>query len=157
MLAGAGDELQGIKKGILELADAIVITKADGDNVEKARQAAKAYAGALQLLMPASPSWTPPVMTCSAVERTGLEEVWGTVLEHREALGKAGELEAKRRSQALEWMRSLVEEGLRLRFFGHPRVRERLTRVRADVEGGRVSPTAAAEELLFLLDNQKPL
>lgn len=157
MLAGAGDELQGIKKGILELADAIAITKADGDNVENARRAAKSYENALHLLMPASPSWTPPVLTCSAIEEKGIGSVWETVIRHRKALGATGELEAKRRSQAMAWMLALVEEGLKDRFFGHPAIRTRLSKVKSDVEGGRLSPTVAAEELLFLLDNMQAL
>ncbi|MGD9015966.1 MAG: methylmalonyl Co-A mutase-associated GTPase MeaB [Desulfobacterales bacterium] len=157
MLAGAGDELQGIKKGILELADAIAITKADGDNVDKAARAAKAYENALHLLMPSSSTWQPPVLTCSAIDRKGIDRIWETVLSHRTALTDTSELEAKRRSQSMAWMISLVEEGLRERFFGHPRVRERLGAVKSDVERGRLSPTAAAEELLFLLDNLKAL
>lgn len=157
MLAGAGDELQGIKKGILELADALAITKADGDNVEKAHRAAKAYANALHLLMPLSPAWTPPVLTCSAIEEEGIDGIWETVLDHKKALGATGELEAKRRHQALSWMQALLEEGLRARFFSHPAVKSQMPRIRTSVERGRMSPTVAAEELLFLLDNTKAL
>ncbi|MFZ7125052.1 MAG: methylmalonyl Co-A mutase-associated GTPase MeaB [Desulfobacterales bacterium] len=157
MLAGAGDELQGIKKGILELADAIAITKADGDNVDKARHAARSYENALHLLMPASRSWSPPVLTCSAIDRSGIDIVWETVLRHRDALTATGEMKAKRRSQALSWMFSLVEEGLKERFFGNPAVRKRLPRIRSEVEAGLLTPTAAAEALLFLLDNPKAL
>ena len=84
MLAGAGDELQGIKKGFLEFADALAINKADGDNVERARIARKDYESALHFLRPASPNWSPPVVTCSARERTGIGEIWEIVLKHRE-------------------------------------------------------------------------
>src|SRR5210317_1087126 len=84
MLAGAGDELQGIKKGILELADAIAINKADGDNVENAKRAVKAYETALSLLNPSSPSWKAPVLTCSALEMIGIEDIWNVVLDHKE-------------------------------------------------------------------------
>ena len=81
MLAGAGDELQGIKRGVLELADALAINKADGDNIEKAQKAAKIYTTALHMLQPASPNWDPPVLTCSALEMTGIAEIWQTVLK----------------------------------------------------------------------------
>jgi LAO/AO transport system kinase len=157
MLAGAGDELQGIKKGILELADAIAITKADGDNVGRARQAARAYANALHLLAPASAQWQPPVTTCSAVTLEGVEEIWGNVLEHRRRFEDSGELATKRRQQALAWMDELVSEGLRLRFQRHPEMRARLKRLRREVADGQTTPTAAAEALLFFLDNPKPI
>ncbi len=92
MLAGAGDELQGIKKGFLELADALAINKADGDNRERAGIAQKDYETALHLLRPASPNWSPPVLMCSARERTGIEEIWAVVLKHREVMTASGEL-----------------------------------------------------------------
>jgi LAO/AO transport system kinase len=154
MLAGAGDELQGIKKGILELADAVAITKADGDNVAKAKKAAGIYQNALHFLRPASPTWIPPVLTCSAVEQAGVKEIWQSVLIHREKLTDSGELELKRRQQALDWMWSLIEEGLRNRFNQNPEVKKHLPRLTRAVEKGITAPTLAAEELLFFLDNQ---
>ncbi len=153
MLAGAGDELQGIKKGVLELADALAINKADGGNVEKAEQAATVYRNALHLLRPASPNWTPPVLTCSAAEMTGIGEIWRTVLEHRDKTTASGELAHKRQQQALQWMWSLIEEGLRHRFRHHPEILKRLPQISRAVQQGSISPTAAAEELLFFLDN----
>ncbi len=155
MLAGAGDELQGIKKGVLELADAVAINKADGDNVEKARKAAKAYEMALHLLNPATPTWSPPVLTCSALTMDGIDRIWETVCEHRRKLTATGELEEKRRSQALQWMWSLVENGLKERFYNHPAVKARLESVSSQVRKGLKAPTVAAQELLFLLDNQQ--
>jgi len=154
MLAGAGDELQGIKKGILELADAIAITKADGDNVAKAKKAAGIYQNALHFLRPASPNWIPPVMTCSAVEQAGIREIWQTVLRHRKKLRDTGELELKRRQQALNWMWSLIEEGLKNRFKQNLEVKKHLPKLKRAVEKGITAPTLAAEELLFFLDNQ---
>lgn len=154
MLAGAGDELQGIKKGILELADAIAITKADGDNVAKAKKAASVYQNALHFLRPASPSWIPPVLICSAVEKIGIEETWQTVLSHRKKLSDTGELELKRRQQALDWMWSLIQEGLKNRFHQNPEVKKHLPKLTRAVEKGTTTPTLAAEELLFFLDNQ---
>ena len=154
MLAGAGDELQGIKKGILELADAIAITKADGDNVAKAQKAAGIYQNALHFLRPASPHWIPPVLTCSAVAQAGIKEIWQTVLRHRRQLADTGELDLKRRQQALNWMWSLIEEGLKNRFQQNPEVKKRLPKLIRAVEKGITAPTLAAEELLFFLDNQ---
>lgn len=153
MLAGAGDELQGIKKGVLELADAVAINKADGDNLEKAEQARCAYEMALHLLNPATPTWSPPVVTCSALTMSGVETLWETVNDYRERMSATGELDQKRRRQALAWMWSRIEDGLRERFFNHPAVDARLRAVQEAVERGELSPTAGAESLLFLLDN----
>jgi LAO/AO transport system kinase len=154
MLAGAGDELQGIKKGVLELADAVAINKADGDNIEKARKARRQYEMALQLLHPASPSWAPPVLTCSAVTMEGIQVIWETVLAHRLQLSKTGELADKRRHQALHWMWAILEEGLKERFQRHPRIIQRLPVLCHQVEQGTLAPTVAAQELLFLLDKE---
>jgi len=154
MLAGAGDEIQGIKKGVLELADAIAVNKADGDNLEKAERARQQYEMALHYLRPSSPSWIPPVLKCSSLEEnmTGIRRLWQTVLDHRERLDASGELAAKRKAQALEWMWSLIMEGLKDRFYGHPKVKRKLPQVINEVKNGRIGPTAAAAELLFLLD-----
>ncbi len=152
MLAGAGDEIQGIKKGILELADAIAINKADGDNIQKAERARQDYATALHYLRPSTPTWTVPVLTCSAAEMTNIDRVWQTVLDHRERLTKTGELEEKRQQHALEWMWSLVEEGLRHRFRSSASVKGMLPAVTRAVAGGLSSPAAAAERLLACLD-----
>jgi LAO/AO transport system kinase len=156
MLAGAGDELQGIKKGVLEIADAIAVNKADGDNVQKAEQARKAYEHALHLLTPISPLWSPPVLTCSAKEMTGIRQIWETVLDHRKKLIDAGELYPKRKQQSLAWMWSLVEEGLKERFRKNREVKKCLGKISRKVEEGATTPTIAAEELLSCLD-QKPL
>lgn len=148
MLAGAGDELQGIKKGVLEVADAIAINKADGDNVMRAEMARKEYQAALHLLMPGSPNWSPPVLTCSALAMTGIDEVWATILDHRDKLTASGEFADKRKKQALDWMSFLLDEGLREWFFNDPDIRTALPQMRRDVESGSLSPTVAAAELL---------
>jgi LAO/AO transport system kinase len=153
MLAGAGDELQGIKKGVLELADAIVINKADGDNIKKAQRAGKEYENALHLLRPSSSTWSPPVKICSALEESGIDQIWSMVLSHREKFSASGELDAKRRHQSLDWMWSLVEEGLRERFRKNSDVRSELPKIIEAVEKGEMTPTAAANRLLFFLDN----
>jgi LAO/AO transport system kinase len=155
MLAGAGDELQGIKKGILEIADAIAVNKADGDNIEKARRAQKTYEAALHLFTPASPSWQPPVLTCSALEKSGIDDVWDTVLTHREKLQKTGELRVKRQAQALEWMWSLVDHGLKVQFYKNPAINDVLPEMVRAVEEGTLTPTSAAERLLLSSDSGK--
>ena len=154
MIAGGGDELQGIKKGVLEVADAIVINKADGDNVLRAERARKEYQAALHMLMPNSPNWSPPVLTCSALETTGIKTIWKTILEHREKLTNSGEMESKRKTQALDWMAFLLDEGLRQWFYTNPHIREALPTLRKNVEDKTTSPTAAADTLLTFLYHQ---
>ena len=155
MLAGAGDELQGIKRGVLELADAIAINKADGDNIEKAKKAAKIYASALHMLQPASPNWQPPVLTCSALEMTGIAEIWQTVMKFHKKFTSSGELEHKRQKQALDWLWSMVEDELKQRFYNNPDIKQRLDQITRAVARGETAPTLAADKLLFFLDNQR--
>ncbi len=154
MITGAGDALQGIKKGILELAHAVAINKADGDNLPLAERTRKELENALHLMLPTSAGWTVPVVTCSARSMAGLENIWGLVSEHRRRLGNSGELQARRREQDLEWMWSLIREGLQERFHQDPRVRARLPDTLDRVRQGRLTPTGAARTLLFLLDNE---
>lgn len=154
LIAGAGDELQGIKKGVLEVAEAIVINKADGDNIDKAEMARKEYQAALQLLMPFSPNWTVPVLTCSALEKTGVEAVWQTVNEHRDVLMASGELEAKRKAQAKEWFRFLLDDGLKNWFYNDPEVLKETPLLLDQIENEQTSPTAAAATLLSLLQKK---
>ncbi|MDO5673897.1 MAG: methylmalonyl Co-A mutase-associated GTPase MeaB [bacterium] len=150
-ISGAGDELQGIKKGVLEVADAIVVNKADGDNINRAKLAKKQYETALHLVKPTSPNWMPPVMTCSAVERTGLQEVWDTIINHKKIMTNTGELQQKRREQAMSWMWFLVNEGLEIWFYQHPEVQSLLPELRKKVENGSVAPTRAADDLISIL------
>jgi LAO/AO transport system kinase len=145
---GAGDELQGIKKGVLELADALVVNKADGEQAAAAERARAAHVEALGLLRPSSPSWRPRVLAASARSGAGIEAVWSLVLEHRAALQASGELETRRREQARAWMWSLVEEGLRAAFRRHPAVSQRIAALERDVESLRTTPAAAARALL---------
>ena len=152
MLAGAGDELQGIKKGVLELADAIAINKADGNNIEHARKAKIEYEKALNLLTPSSKIWSPPVLTCSAVTLDGIDEIWQTILDHRKKLESSGELADKRRKQALDWMWALVEDGLRDRFYRNSDVEKSLPQIIKAIEKGKTAPTNAAYTLLNLHD-----
>jgi LAO/AO transport system kinase len=147
-LARTGDQLQGIKKGVLELADIIVVNKADGEHAVEAKAAARELAGAIRLLYPRETLWRPPVLTMSAVEGTGLTELWDTVLKHREVLETAGEFEARRRAQQVEWTWSMVRDSVLERVMSHPEVR----RIRDDVEQrvrvGELTPALAAQEIL---------
>jgi LAO/AO transport system kinase len=156
MLAGAGDELQGIKRGILELADALAINKADGDNVAHATQAAAQYRAALNLLRPGSASWRPPVVTVSALEQRGMDAVWAIVTDHRARLEASGELARKRRQQQHAWLWSMLDDGLKAHFLARDDVRHLLPEMEAAVEGARVTPTEAARRLLALLDEATP-
>jgi LAO/AO transport system kinase len=147
MLAGAGDELQGIKKGIMEMADAIAINKADGDNLDHARKAKKDYENALHYLAPASVIWRPVVHTISSIENKGILDVWNTVLEHQKILQSACELAVKRQRQAIDWMHDMVEDELKRDFYGRARVRELLPELTRAVEKGSMSPGSAVKRL----------
>jgi LAO/AO transport system kinase len=148
MLAGAGDELQGIKKGVLELADLIAVNKADGDNVKKANLAASDYRRAIRLMTPESKNWTPPVLTCSAAQNTGLEELWAEILRHREIKMVSGEREERRHQQQIRWMWSMISDRLLDQFKDSPAVQERLEAVSAAVKNGELPAAVAAESLL---------
>jgi LAO/AO transport system kinase len=150
MLAGAGDDLQGIKKGVLELADLIAVNKADGDNVERAERAAADYRMALHMMSPATPTWIPPVLTCSGLADTGLDELWAKVREHRQALDATGELVQKRRDQQVRWMWSMLDDRLRDDLRARPEVLVRLGDVEADVRDGSITATAAVGEIWAL-------
>jgi LAO/AO transport system kinase len=152
MLAGAGDELQGIKKGILELADALAINKADGDNVARAERAAAEYVSALRLLRPTSESWHPPVLTVSALQAKGMDRIWALVREHHRRLTASGELAVRRREQRQAWLWSMIEDGLKRHFLGRADVGRLLPALEADVAADRITPTEAARRLLALLD-----
>lgn len=148
-LAGAGDELQGIKRGILELADLIAINKADGDNVQAAELARAEFQHALAILRPEGDfGWTPKVVTSSGVSGDGLDEIWAIIREHHELASANGELEKQRKQQLLGWMWSLVDEGLRSAVREHPKVAGRLSSLEQDILDGKTTPTAAAETIL---------
>ncbi|HVP29954.1 MAG TPA: methylmalonyl Co-A mutase-associated GTPase MeaB [Myxococcota bacterium] len=144
----SGDELQGIKKGVIELADLIVVNKADGDGAAAAERTRSQYAAALALLRHASSAWSPPVLCASALVGTGIDVVWQTVRAHRTALEASGEFASKRRGQAKAWMWSLIEEGLHEAFRSHTAVRERIPVLEREVEAQKTTPAAAARALL---------
>ncbi len=149
-LPGAGDELQGVKKGVLELADMIAVNKADGDNLGRARHAAGDYRAALHILNPGSPNWRPPVVLISGLLGEGLEELWQRIVAHRAIMERSGEFSARRRDQQVRWMRELAEERLRRRLYGDAQAKARLAAIEKDVAEGRLTPAKGAEALLAL-------
>jgi LAO/AO transport system kinase len=151
MLANAGDELQGIKKGILELADIIAVNKADGDGAIRARAAASEYRAALSILAPADPDWTPPVMTVSGLTGTGLAELWAEVERHRRVHRANGRFEAKRRRQQVHWMHEMIAARFAERLAGDPAIRAAVAEREAAVADGRLSPGLAAGEVAAML------
>jgi LAO/AO transport system kinase len=152
MLAGAGDELQGLKRGILELADALAINKADGDNVGHATQAAAQYRAALNLFRHTSASWEPPVLTVSALEGRGMDDVWRIVQDHRTRLTATGELDSRRHAQQQRWFWTMIEDGLKGRFLSRDDVRRLLPEMEDAIATGRLTPTEGARRLLGLLN-----
>jgi LAO/AO transport system kinase len=145
---GAGDELQGIKRGIMELADVIVVNKADGDLLPASRRAVADHRHAVHLLRPKHPGWAVPVLAASALHGTGVDEVWAEIERFEEHLRAGGGLDRLRADQSVAWMWAEVRERLIEAFRHDGRVAKRLADVEADVRGGRVSPTSAAHELL---------
>jgi LAO/AO transport system kinase len=145
----AGDELQGIKRGIMELADLVVVNKADGELKAVAGTTASDYANALRLVRPRTPAWEPRVVLCSALEGTGIAEVWAAVEDFRAALTPTGELDARRAEQARDWMWSEISDSLLERLRADPTAASAARRLEADVRAGRVPPTAAAERVLL--------
>ena len=150
MLPGAGDELQGIKKGILELADLLVVNKADGDRQALARQAARDLSAALRILQPDPGPWQPQVLTASSVTQAGLDAVWTAIQAHHAALESDGSFARKRARQRVGWMRAQVEDRLLQRFRDDPAVARALPGLAAEVERGHRAPTVAAGDLLAL-------
>jgi LAO/AO transport system kinase len=149
MLAGAGDELQGIKRGIVELADVIAINKADGDSLSAATRARAELEGALRILRPPRTGrWAPRVLTVSALTGAGLDELWQVLVEHRSWLAEEGRLTAQRAEQSLHWMWALVDEALRDAVRRHPAVAAIINRVEAEVRSGQSTPAAGARALL---------
>ncbi|HEX3792287.1 MAG TPA: methylmalonyl Co-A mutase-associated GTPase MeaB [Pseudonocardiaceae bacterium] len=147
-LARTGDSLQGIKKGVLELADVIAVNKADGEHEREAAKAARELAGALRLLRAPDAPWAPPVLTCSALTETGLAEVWEQINRHREVLAETGEFEANRRRQQVDWTWSMVRETLLRRLYEDPAVRALVPDVERLVADGELTATLGAERIL---------
>ncbi|ODQ96085.1 methylmalonyl Co-A mutase-associated GTPase MeaB [Mycolicibacterium holsaticum] len=147
-LARTGDQLQGIKKGVLELADIVVVNKADGEHAVEARMAARELSQAIRLIYPRETLWRPPVLTMSALEGVGLAELWETVLKHRQVLTDAGQFEARRRDQQVDWTWSMVRDAVLDRVLSHPAVKEIRGEVERQVRSGELTPALAAQQLL---------
>jgi LAO/AO transport system kinase len=148
MLAGAGDELQGIKKGIIELADALLITKADGANHARALAAKAEYNRALHYLAPATPGWRTRAAVCSAVSGEGIAESWAEIERFRAEMSASGVFAERRRAQARDWVHTLVEDYLRVRFYAHPDVQAALPGIEAAVMAGALPVTSAVRTLV---------
>jgi LAO/AO transport system kinase len=147
-IAGAGDELQGIKRGIMEMADAIVINKADGDNIEKANLAAAQFRSALQLFPPSQSGWSPCVSTCSAKQTTGVSQVWDTINEYIEFTKNNRYFDSRRHDQSKFWMYETINEALKNNFYHNPRIRHQLLHYENQVLTDQLSSFAAAQKLL---------
>ena len=158
-LAGAGDELQGIKRGILEVADMLAINKADGENLKAAIRAQASYQSALRLMRGSEATWEPPVVTCSAIEGRGLRELWSKIEEHRKQLEATDEFQQKRKSQQVSWMWDLVEDGLRRALRSDSEMRSLIESFENTVAAGRTAPGRAADEILqnFAVHAQRAL
>ena len=147
-LARTGDQLQGIKKGVLELADVVVVNKADGAHAVEAKNAARELSGAIRLIHPAKALWRPPVRTMSALEGTGLGELWDTVLKHRQVLAAAGEFDARRRTQQVDWTWGMVRDTVLDRMLTNPQVKKIRVEVERQVRDGELTPALAAQQIL---------
>jgi GTPase len=152
MLPGAGDELQGLKKGVVELADMIAVNKADGDNVGRAKAAAAEYRAALHILSPRSPNWSPPVITCSALTGAGIAQLWAHILDQRKKLTASGELKTRRGEQQVRWMWTMLEERLFAPLRSDRALKAALPRLEAEVAAGRLAPAVAVEEIAGMLE-----
>ncbi|MGW7538016.1 methylmalonyl Co-A mutase-associated GTPase MeaB [Amycolatopsis sp. NPDC054798] len=147
-LARTGDQLQGIKKGVLELADVIAVNKADGPHERDAKRAARELQGALRMIYGKDALWTPPVLTCSGLEGSGLDEVWAAIGKHREVLTESGDLAERRKRQQVDWTWSMVREQLLDRLTAHPAVRAQVAEVERAVRDGELTATLAAQRIL---------
>ena len=155
-IAGAGDELQGIKRGLLELADIIAVNKADNDNVERANRAATEYRAALHILAASNTAWQPAVLTVSARDNRGLDELWEKVRECHATLSESGVIEGRRADQAASWMREIFEQRLLSAFKGGRRAARQYQDIEDKVRAGEVSPAEGADELAKLVGLKEP-
>ena len=149
-IARTGDQLQGIKKGVLELADIVVVNKADGRHAIEAQAAARELSAAIRLIYPRETLWRPPVLTMSAIEGTGLTELWDTVLRHRAVLTEAGEFQVRRRAQQVDWTWAMVRDAVLDRVLTHPGVKAMRAEVERQVRDGELTPALAAQRILDL-------
>lgn len=150
LLAGGGDDLQGIKKGVIEIADMIAINKADGDNIPRAERAAAEYRGALQILTPHDAAWSPPVITISGATNGGLDDLWNKVLQNKNLMTASGAFDERRKRQSVQWMHDMLEDRIMANVMAHPAVAKALPDIKAAVRDGRLLPSRAVDEILAL-------
>ncbi|MGL4494839.1 MAG: methylmalonyl Co-A mutase-associated GTPase MeaB [Beijerinckiaceae bacterium] len=154
MLPGAGDELQGIKKGVLEIADMIAVNKADGDNAPRARAAAAEYRAALHIMTPTTPGWTPPVMLMSGRTGEGVPALWNQIRDHRMKMQANNVWPLKRAGQNVRWMRALIDERLRLRLANDPLLKARIAELELSVSKGAMAAPLAAQDIISLMETR---
>ena len=154
MLPGAGDELQGIKKGLLEIADMIAVNKADGETKDEARRAVVEYQQALNILNPISLNWKPRSLSCSAYTGDGLSAIWETILDYKMLLKDAGEWQAKRKRQQVEWMWAIVKNRIMSKIETNQNVRRLAPQLELRVSEAKVTPALAATEILTAIDSE---
>ena len=148
MLSGAGDELQGIKKGIMEMADMLVINKADGDNITKCQIAKRQYENALHIFPQSESGWTPVVNTASALKNIGIPEIWEKMLEYKELATENGYFEKNRREQQIQWMYNNIHEDLKQLFYGSNYITDHLKVLEKEIVSAKISPVKAAEKII---------
>jgi LAO/AO transport system kinase len=151
---GSGDELQGIKKGVLELADGLIVNKADGDLAKPAERTRNEFSQALHLVRPLTTNWSPRVLAASAKKGEGISEAWAMIEEQRDALAASGERTARRRDQARAWMWTLVDDGLRRALREHPAVASQIETLESQVEDSATTPASAARAILDAFRSQ---
>jgi LAO/AO transport system kinase len=151
LLAGGGDDLQGIKKGVIEIADMVAVNKADGDNVTRAARSANEYQNAIHIFTPKDAAWQPPVVTISGRENKGLDTLWSKIEEHRRMMTATGGFAERRQRQAVEWMRDMLSDRLMASLKANPRVAEKLPEIENGVRAGTILPTLAVDEILGLM------
>ncbi len=147
-LAGAGDELQGIKRGIMEMADAVVINKCDGDNITRAKMAKSAFNRALHMFPAKISGWNPKVATCSALQNTGIDELWQMIVDYKNLTSNNGYFENKRAEQNQYWLLETINSSLQQHFYTNPKIIALLEKSKKEVENSKLSPFEAANELL---------
>src|SRR6202050_132227 len=155
MLPGAGDELQGLKKGVVELADMIAVNKADGDNIVRAKAAAAEYRAALHILSPRSTNWSPPVVTYSALTKNGIDKMWSLVLDHKDKLSAAGEIASRRGEQQVKWMWEMLEERLLAPLRSERSLKAALPRIQAEVAASPRAPHGAGKRSSAMLERKR--
>jgi LAO/AO transport system kinase len=148
MIAGAGDELQGIKKGVIEMADALIVNKADGENEKKANIARSEYANALHYLKSVTEGWETRAFTCSALTGKGVNELWHVVEKFMDITKKSKVFENRRKEQKIEWVLKMIEEELKSGFYNDETIKKELPNIKNDLSEGKILPTAAAQKLL---------